>query len=183
MTSSTPPGGHRTTPTNSPATAAGSDPDARVIDIAAPARCWAHLRQTTEGVLSSRSARGSASLVVGYTVDDRQITIPIGSTDEAVHLLAGHEVTLSLTGHDDEGLRWVVRATGVAVLTPPALQTGTLAACRNSHPAHGAAARPKEALVVPVTRLRGYYQTPLDTDGEPDALQGCRSHDGGQAIS
>jgi hypothetical protein len=182
MTSPTRPGGHPTTPTNSP-TMAGSDPDARIIDIAAPARCWAHLRHTTEGILSSRSTRGSTSLAVAYTVDDRQVTIPIGSYNEAAHLLAGREVTLGLTGHDDEGLRWVVRATGVAVLSPPTLRSGTLAACRDSHPAHGAASRPNDVLLLPVTRLRGYYQTPLDTDAEPDALQGCRSHDGGQAIS
>lgn len=145
--------------TRSPSTLAGPDPDAHVIDLATPDWCWSRLLGTTVGVLSSRGARGPLSLPVTYTVDDGRVLIPIESFSETAHLFAGRVLSLGLAGHAQDGLCWVVRATGVAHLS--LLAHGTLVACRSSHPAHGGAPHGSDALLLAVDRLRGYFETPL----------------------
>jgi hypothetical protein len=144
------------------------DSGARIIDLATPPWCWAQLRSATEGILSYRSARGLASLAVTYTLTDRQIVIPIAAYNGRAHLAIDTEVTLALTGQDDEGLRWVVRATGIADLAVASSGSGGLTACRQSHPAHGAASRANEALLLPVARLRGFYETSLHAHDDCD---------------
>jgi hypothetical protein len=142
----------------------------RIIDLATPVWCWARLRRATEGTLSYRSARGAASLAVGYTLTDRQIVIPIAAYDGRAHLAIDTEVTLGLTGHDEDGLRWVVRASGIAGLAIASSGSTGLAACRQSHPAHGAPSPANEALLLPIARLRGFYETSLHTNDDADVL-------------
>jgi len=134
------------------------DHDAHVIDLATTAWCWARLLTANEGVLSSKRERQAAGFEVGYSVDDGQVRIPTRSFRSAARLLVDSEVTLGLAGHDEDGRRWAVRATGTASL--PVLAVDSLAACRSSHPA-GAASADLGALLVTVDRLRGYYETPL----------------------
>ncbi len=133
--------------------------DAHVIDLATPEWCWERLFTTTAGRLSSGLGRQPFSLPVGYSVENGEVLIPIGSTPGAAHLLGGIEVTLGLGGYTPGGLRWVVRATGVALLA--VLGEDRLAAARNSHPARRVDLPRPDALLLNVDRVRGYYETPL----------------------
>jgi hypothetical protein len=162
MTQPIRPGGPPSTLGDPPAFA-GPDLDARVIDLASAAWCWSHLRSSTEGVLSSAGGRKPADLAVTYVVDDGQILIPSGSFVDAARLLVGTEVSLGLSGRA-EGLRWVVRATGLALLS--VLPGDSLTACRDRHPAQGTAFLSSDALLLRIDRLRGYFETSLDP-GEP----------------
>jgi hypothetical protein len=136
--------------------------EARVIDLADPGWCWLQLRNTALGVLSTRSRRSPLDMDVAYTVVGDEILIPIPWDSEALHLLAGRDVTLSLTGRDEDSLRWVVRATGNAEFAMVPLASDTVAQCRSSHPAHGATSESTDTMVLTVDRLRGYHETPLD---------------------
>jgi hypothetical protein len=139
---------------------APTEPGARVIDLADLDWCWSQLRSTTHGVLSSRGR--AVSLDVTYTMEEANLLIPVAWDHEVLHLLAGCEVALGLSGREPDGLRWVVRVTGVAALSLVPSSAGTYAAARRSHPALGVASQPSSALLLPVDRLRGYHETPLD---------------------
>jgi hypothetical protein len=136
------------------------DAVARVIDLADTDWCWSQLAASTRGVLSSRNFGRSANLDVEYTLDDEEIFIPIAYDHELLHLLAAQEVTLGLEGRDDDGLKWVVRVTGVANLS---LLTAPDLFGPSSHPAHRVAAPldPDALLVLPSERIRGFHETPL----------------------
>lgn len=149
-------------PTTTRLTSAATEPGARVIDLADLDWCWSQLRSTTRGVLSSRSPRRPVNLDVTFTVADRNILIPVTWDQEVLHLIAGWEVALGLAGAEPDGLRWVVRVTGVADASLVPAGSGTYFASRRSHPALGVASRPSSALLLPVDRLRGYHETPLD---------------------
>lgn len=141
---------------------AATEPGARVIDLADLDWCWSQLRRTTRGVLSARSPRRTLDLDVTYTVEGQDLLIPVVWNREVLHLLAGCEVALGLAGREPDGLRWVVRVTGVAALSLVPSAARTYAASRRSHPALGRDSRPSSALLLPVERLRGYHETPLD---------------------
>jgi hypothetical protein len=134
-------------------------PEGRVVDLATLDWCWMRLLSTSEGVLSSRGGRRPPSMAVGYTVDDGKVLIPIGTFSAAARLLAGTQATLGLAGHGEDGLRWVVRATGVALLS--VMAADSLAACRNSHPARSSAPPGADALLLSIDRIRGYHESPL----------------------
>jgi hypothetical protein len=160
MTAPHRPGDVGTTTTRS--LTAATERGARVIDLADLDWCWSQLRSTTHGVLSSRSPRKAVSLDVSYVVEGQNLVIPVAWDHEVLHLLAGCEVALGLSGREPDGLRWVVRVTGVAALSLVPSSSGTYAASRRSHPALGVDSQPSSALLLPVERLRGYHETPLD---------------------
>jgi hypothetical protein len=137
-----------------------ADVEGHVIDLATPAWCWARLLSTTEGVLSSLREKKARGVAVSYTVGHGQVLIPIASFS-AGRLLAGSAVTLGLSGRAEDGLRWVVRATGVPVLS--VLAGDSLTASRNSHPARSSEPEGVDALLLRIDRLRGYRETPLRT--------------------
>jgi hypothetical protein len=136
----------------------GPRPGAHVTDLGTLEWCWARLLTTTEGVLFARRGLERANLSVHFRVEDGQVQIPIGPFPGAAHLLGGATVTLGLAGHADDGLRWVVRATGTALLS--ILETDSLTASRSSHPARRVEPQGPDALLLNVDRLRGYHQAP-----------------------
>jgi hypothetical protein len=140
----------------------GSNLPARVIHLADPGWCWTRLRSTALGVLSSQSPAPPVAEDVTYTVVGGEIVVPVPWDSEALHLLAGHEVTLGLSGRGEDGLRWVLRASGVAEFAMVRSSPVTLEDCRSSHPAHGPAFASTDTMLVAVDRLRGYHETPLD---------------------
>lgn len=151
-------------PTRSSHRRAASEPDggARVIDLADRDWCWSRLCATQRGLLSSRSPRNPAPLDVGYTVRGGRVVIPVADDAEILHLLVGHEVTLELTGHPDDGQRWVVRLTGTADLAVAAMKPSTLHPSQLVHPARGLDVTSSSTLLLPVGRLRGYHETLVD---------------------
>jgi hypothetical protein len=139
------------------------DDGARIIDLADPDWCWSQLAGSTRGVLCSLGPGRTATLDVEYTLHDEEIFIPIASDHELLHLLAAQEVTLGLVGFDEEGLKWVVRVTGVAGLSLPFSAPDLLDSSRRSHPAHRAASPDPDALLVlPSERIRGYHEARLN---------------------
>lgn len=137
---------------------------ARVIDLADPDWCWARLRQATRGILSASHLERPRGLDVACTLVDRHLLLTPEQDRNLLPVLADRELTLGLAGRGDDGLRWVVRVTGVAALTCLPFAPDALEDCRDSHPARGAGPRAGNALLLPVGRLRGYSETPLDTE-------------------
>ena len=135
----------------------------RIIDIGPPEWCWGHLRGADEGILSYQTSRGRIALVVPYTIAGQQITIPVAPFNDTAWLAAGGEATLEVTGIDDAGQRWVVRASGL-------VQAGSLRPtdqnfARRCHPANGPGWRSQavsDRLVLPSARVRGFYETSLE---------------------
>lgn len=111
------------------------------------------------GVLSSGPGPGPTSVSVAYTETGGQIVVPVDTEAGDVSSLAGSALTLALTGRTEDGLRWVVRATGTALLS--LLEPDSLEACRSSHPARSSAPLPSDVLLLPVTWLRGYRELAL----------------------
>lgn len=138
-----------------------SDPGSRVIDIGTPDWCWTQLATVSEGLLTYRSPRGRLSLVVPYTVAEDQIMIPMAPFNEPGWLAAGGEVTLEVMGAHDADLRWVVRASTVAVRMPTATRTG--GTLRPWHPSDGfrPGSEQLDGLLLPAPRVRGFYQTSI----------------------
>jgi hypothetical protein len=101
------------------------------------------------------------TLAVPYIVAGGQITIPLATFNDTGLLAVEAETTLEVTGTEDGGGRWLVRATGVArrAAGPSDLN---LAVARRCHPATGSAC-PGHALsgwlVLPAVRIRGYHET------------------------
>jgi hypothetical protein len=144
----------------------------RIIDIGPPEWCWSHLSDADEGLLSYQTSRGPITLAVLYTIADQQITIPVAPFNDTAWLATGRDATLEVTGHGDDGLRWVVRATG------PVKRTESMSPTRQeisrlSHPANGPnwrATASSDQLVLPSARVRGFYETSL----QPSVLPGIR---------
>jgi hypothetical protein len=139
------------------------DDGARVIDLADPDWCWSQLAGSTRGALCPCGPGRPATLDVEYTLHDEEIFIPIASDHELLHLLADREVTLGLVGFDDDGLKWVVRVTGIAGLSLPFSAADLFGSSRRSHPAHRGSASPDvdAMLVLPSERIRGYHEARL----------------------
>jgi hypothetical protein len=136
-----------------------------VIDIGAPSWCWSHLGAAGEGILSYQSPRGRSSLAVPYTVTGQQISMPLACFNSAGWSAAGAEVCLEISGLTPDGLRWVVRASGVAERDDQTWSPG-LAYARRVHPAAKNDRTPTTAmdqLVLAAPRIRGFYETPLTT--------------------
>jgi hypothetical protein len=163
----TTPAGPHHGPTGTPCGPARSGPGAQLIDLGTLDWCWSHLSGGNQGTLSSCGPGRSVNLAVQYAVIEEQIVIPYAPDPEVLHLLGGLEVTLGLVGRSEAGLRWVVRVTGFAERSVVPTDPATLAGCRRSHPAQGSP--PPGALLLPVRRLRGYHETPLQA---PDRLAG-----------
>jgi hypothetical protein len=126
--------------------------DHHTIDIGSPTWCWNHLNDTFEGILSYRTSRGPIiALAVTYTVAGQQIAIPVTSSRDTAWLAADGEATLEVTGRNDGGALWVVRASGQVTRTqapsPPNQELSQ--------------------LVLPAVRVRGFYETSLDSPTEP----------------
>jgi hypothetical protein len=139
-----------------------SQADLRIIDIGAPSWCWSQLGTEGVGILSYGSLRGRLSLAVPYAVRDRQITIPMGSFNAAGWLADGVESRLEVSGLTPDGLKWVVRATG----TPQRLELPGRARSRWMHPSNGVGDdfdKPSDWLVLWIPRVRGFYETGLDS--------------------
>lgn len=136
---------------------------ARVIDLANEDWCWAQLAGTTRATLFARCAGRTVALDVNYTLDDEEIHIPIASDHALLHVFAGQQVALVLAGRSNDGVRWVVRASGLAVLRLFAA-ADALSQARRNHPAYHAAVPVDDdaLLVLPANRLRGYHENPLD---------------------
>jgi hypothetical protein len=119
------------------------------------------LRRRTEGVLSHQSQRGTASTPVRFTLTGEQITLLVPS--DAVGPLVGSEVTLALNGTDADGLHWVVRASGIAFPAVGSRSSVSLSVARRRHPSHGPEPYLDDVLRLPVTRVRGFYETAFET--------------------
>jgi len=101
------------------------------------------------------------TLAVPYIVASGQITIPLATVNDTGWLAVGAESTLEVTGTEDGGRRWLVRATGVAQRAAGSSDLD-LAVARRSHPAAGSACSGHSSsgwLVLPTVRLRGYHET------------------------
>jgi hypothetical protein len=164
-----------------------SHPDSRVIDIASPEFCWSHLRAESEGRMSYRTPRRPTSLAVLYTLHNQEISIPVAAFNDTAHLAVGAEVTLEVTGSIRNGALWTVRATGCATL-----RTGGNPGCggipvSSEHPVDRRASG-MDHLLVPVLRIRGFYETSLGTTDAPatgsaDSPQILDHQDSGGSIS
>jgi hypothetical protein len=78
--------------------------------------CRAWLSNHDEGRLSYLSGRGPRSVVVLYTLADKQIVMCLPDYHEAAHYAPGTDVQLDVEGVTDAGLD-AVRVTGRAVLS------------------------------------------------------------------
>jgi hypothetical protein len=139
--------------------------EARVIELGDPDWCWSHLLTATHGVLTSPGTPGAVSHHVTYTVVDRQLVVAAAEDGRVLQLLAGSEVELDLSGRAGNGVRWVVRATGLAEPTFLRGAAASLDGSRSSHPARGAGQVPVDGLLMPAFRLRGYRDAPLEDPG------------------
>jgi hypothetical protein len=135
---------------------------ASVTDLGTLEWCWARLLTSTEGMLFSHAGLRPPRLAVRYSVEDGQVQIPMGSFPGAA-LLVGSQVTLGLAGHAGDGLRWVVRASGVAQLST--LTVDSLDARRDRRPARYPVPEAARTLLLDVDRLRGYHRAPSRTRG------------------
>jgi hypothetical protein len=136
--------------------------EARVIELGDPDWCWSHLVTATHGVLTSPGSPGTAGHDVTYAVVDRELVVAARKDGRVLQLLAGSEVELDLTGRADDGVRWVVRATGLA---EPTFLRGAAASPAGSGNGRPARQVPVDALLVPAFRLRGYREAPLEDPG------------------
>ena len=133
----------------------------RVVQLADPGWCWSRLAGARRGVLTLDGVVGSAGLHVDFTMDDLQVLIPVPAKDKVLRRMADLDVTLSLAGRADDGLRWVVRVTGVALLFAVPSGSGGGEPTRAVQPGRAAAIPLNHSLLLPVERLRGYQESRL----------------------